>query len=153
VERLGDLVLEAALVALSARERKPVRALVEALRAGDRRLHAELRLALAWAIRHYLARDHPAVRAAYVVGSSLDDEARPASDLDLVLDIDSGDAALRARLEGLNLEVTKAYRRLVPGLPDDFRLLDLHVIEPGGEDGGFRRLVMGSSQPWHALPT
>lgn len=151
MDGLGDLVIEAALVALSARERKPVRAIVDALRAGDRRLHAELRVGLAWALRHYLARELPQLREAYVVGSSLDEEsARPASDLDLVLEVGDPSEALRARLDALDAQVSTAYCRLVPGLPEDFRLLDFHLLDEATIDG-FRRLVRGSSAPVHPL--
>lgn len=150
----GALVLATALFALSVRERIPEEALVERLRAGDARLHSELRLSLAWALRHALAATPLGVRELHIIGSTLREEARPASDLDLVVRVPDLPPELAPIIEALNADVTRAYTAMMANLGDGFRLLDLHFVTPEEEaqGTGFAALLRGSSTERYTLP-
>lgn len=150
----GSLALATALFALSVRERVPEATLVERLRQGDRRLHSELRLCIAWALRHLIGRAAGGGAEVHVVGSTLTEEARPASDLDLVVRAGEVSPEARAALDALNADVTRAYAALMAGLCDGFRLLDVHVVTPQevASASGFAPLLRGSSAPRYALP-
>lgn len=148
---LGRLVVEASLLALSARERAPFREVAERLRAGDARLHAEYRLALAWAVHHHLRRDHPGIEDVYVVGSSLEERARRSSDLDLVVvggpfTAEDEDAFCEA-----NRSISASYRSLVGGLGEDFELLDLHIVDRDDDAHPYRGALRRSDMPHYRL--
>ena len=149
----GAFALDAALLALSMRERRPRREIEARLREGDGRLHAELRVCLAWALHRALREAEPAVRDVYVIGSSLE-EARPVSDLDLVIVAERVDDALRARVDALDAQATRAYARLAGPLPPGFRLIDAHYVDARDAQagGGFAAAVRGSGVPWYLLP-
>lgn len=150
---LGALIVEASLVALSARERIPWREAVERLREGDARLHAEYRIALAWAVHHHLRKTHPNIEDVYIIGSALEESARRASDLDLVILGASFSDRDEDALCDLNRRVSEAYRETVGGLPAGFELLDLHLVPRENEHHPYRRLVSGSSAPTYRLTT
>jgi len=150
----GALVLATALFALSVRERVPERQLVERLRQGDRRLHSELRLCLAWALRHLLGNVTDERAAVHVVGSTLTDEARPSSDLDLIVEVPDLSPEGASALEELNADITRAYAELMTNLGESFRLLDVHVVTSREEAQGmgFAPLLRGSSAARYAIP-
>lgn len=148
---LGRLVIEASLVAMSARERAPVREVAARLREGDKRLHAEYRLALAWAIHFHLRGTLPHVEDVYVVGSSLEEQARRSSDLDLVILGAEFTERDREVLADLNDAVSRAYRDLVGGVPEGFQLLDLHLVPREPEHHPYRRLLVGSNAATYRL--
>lgn len=148
---VGTLVVEASLLALSARERTSVRSIVQGLREGDGRLHAEYRIALAWAVHHVLRRDHPQIVDVYIVGSTLDERARISSDLDLVIlggvfSESDEDAFCEA-----NRSISRAYRELVGSVPEGFELLDLHLVPQDLEHHPYRRLFRHSDAPHYRL--
>ncbi len=150
---LGVLVVEASLLALSARERISWREAVERLREGDPRLHAEYRIALAWAVHHHIRKTHAQVEDVFIVGSALDDHARRASDLDLVILGTTFTDRDKEALRDLNASVSRAYRDIVGGLPERFELLDLHLVPREHEHHPYRRLVSGSNAPTYRLTT
>lgn len=147
---MGRLVVEASLLALSARERIPWRETVQALREGDARLHAEYRVALAWAVHHHVRKSHPHVEDVYVIGSSLEERARRTSDLDLVIFGASFSPEDERALRELNRAVSAAYGEMVGGVPEGFELLDLHLV-PHASDHAYRKLVAGSGAPTYRL--
>lgn len=150
---VGRLIVEASLLALSARERIPWREAAQRLAEGDARLHAEYRVALAWAVHHHLRKSHPQVEDVYVIGSSLEEHARRTSDLDLVILGASFSGEEEDALCELNRSVSAAYRDVVGGLPADFQLLDLHLVPASVQDHPYRRLLAGSSAPAYRLST
>lgn len=150
---LGRLVIEASLLALSARERIPWREAARRLAEGDARLHAEYRVALAWAVHHHLRRTHPQVEDVYVIGSSLEENARKTSDLDLVILAASFNEDEEDSLCELNRSVSEAYREIVGGIPPDFELLDLHLVTEAMPEHPYRRMLGGSNSPTYRLTT
>lgn len=150
---LGRLVIEASILALSARERIPWRETKQRLASGDPRLHAEYRVALAWAIHHHLRASHPHVEDVYVIGSSLEELARLTSDLDLVILGAQFSEEDEAALAELNRRVSDAYRDIVGGVPPDFKLLDLHLVPANMDAHPYRRLLSGSNAPTYRLTT
>lgn len=150
---LGHLVIEASLLALSARERMPWREAIQGLREGDPRLHAEYRVALAWAVHHHLRKAHPQVADVFVIGSSLEEHARRTSDLDLVIVGAAFSDAEEDALCELNRSISAAYGEVVGGVPQDFQLLDLHLVPSGKEDHPYHRLLAGSNAPTYRLTT
>lgn len=145
----GRLVVEAALVATSARERRPWADILRRLHEGDGHLHAEFRVALAWAVQHYLRQILPEIGGIYLVGSSLE-EARRASDVDILLAVPHATEADRAALEALNAEVSEAYAGLLEDVPPHFRLLDLHLLVDS-QPSLFRSMLRGSGTPRYQL--
>lgn len=152
-QEIGRLVVEASLLALSARERIPWREAARRLAEGDPRLHAEYRVALAWAVHHHLRRTHPQVEDVYVIGSTLEDHARRSSDLDLVVLGPSFSDDDEDALNEMNRSISAAYREVVGGLPSDFELLDLHVVTGSMTEHPYRRMLSGSSAPTYRLTT
>lgn len=150
---LGALIVEASILALSARERIPWREAVERLRQGDERLHAEYRIALAWALHHHLRKSHPNIEDVFVIGSALEESARRASDLDLVILGASFSERDEDALRALNRRVSDAYRDIVGGLPEGFEILDLHLVPRENDQHPYRRLVAGSNAPTYRLTT
>lgn len=150
---LGRLIIEASLLALSARERIPWREAIERLRANDGRLHAEYRIALAWAVHHHLRRAHPRVEDVFVIGSALEENARSSSDLDLVILAASFTAEEERALDDINRLVSAAYRGIVGELPEDFALLDLHLVHRSDEHHPHRSLLRASNAPTYRLAT
>lgn len=145
----GRLILEAALVATSARERRRWQHVLDGLKAGDRRLHAEFRVALAWAVQHYLRTMLPHLREVYLVGSSLE-EAFRASDVDILLAMPHATAQDQEALDLLNHEVSEAYACLLDDVAPNFRLLDLHLLVDG-QPSPFRVMLSGSNTPHYQL--
>lgn len=150
---IGALVIEASLLALSARERIPWREAARLLAQGDARIHAEYRVALAWAVHHHLRRTHPHVEDVYVIGSTLEENARKTSDLDLVILAASFNEDDEDALCELNRSVSAAYREIVGGLSPDFELLDLHLVTEAMSEHPYRRMLRGSSAPTYRLTT
>lgn len=150
---VGRLVVEASLLALSARERIPWRVAVERLREGDARLHAEYRVALAWAVHHHLRKTHPHVQDVYVIGSALEERARKTSDLDLVILGASFSREDEERLREMNRAISAAYVEAIGGLPRDFQLLDLHLLPEALGEHPYRRMLAGSNAPSYRLTT
>jgi hypothetical protein len=148
---VGQLVIEASLVALSARERIPWREAAARLREGDAYLHAEYRVALAWAVHHHLRKAHPQIEDVFVVGSALEERARRTSDLDLVILGAVFTEADEDALCDLNRSISEAYRRTVGGVPPDFELLDLHLVPSSLQDHPYRRMLAGSNAPTYRL--
>jgi predicted nucleotidyltransferase len=150
-QEIGRLVIEASLLALSARERIPWREAIRRLREGDTRLHAEYRIALAWAVHHHLRRSHPQVEDVFVIGSALEECARLVSDLDLVIvGADFSDRDEDALCD-LNASVSAAYRECVGGVPEGFELLDLHLVPRTREHDVYRRMLGSSNAPSYRL--
>ena len=145
----GRLIIEAALVATSARERRPWAEILRRLHEGDRRLHAEFRVALAWAVQHYLRQLLPHAGEIYLVGSSLE-EAYRASDVDILLAMPNASETDKASLEALNEDVSRAYSALLPDMPPAFRLLDIHLLV-GTQPSPFRAMLTGSNTPRYQL--
>ena len=150
---VGRLVVEASILALSARERIPWREAAERLREGDPHLHAEYRVALAWAVHHHLRRSHPRIEDVFVIGSALEEHARRSSDLDLVILGASFTPDEEDALCEMNRSISAAYRELVGGVPEEFELLDLHLVPQALEDHPYRRMVSGSNAPTYRLTT
>ncbi|HWH08509.1 MAG TPA: nucleotidyltransferase domain-containing protein [Candidatus Thermoplasmatota archaeon] len=150
---VGHLIIEASLIALSARERIPLREAAQRLRDGDPYLHAEYRLALAWAVHHHLRKAHPGIEEVYVIGSTLEDRARRTSDLDLVILGAAFNETDEDALCEMNRSISEAYRQTVGGVPPDFELLDLHLVPSELGDHPYRRMLSGSNAATYRLPT
>lgn len=149
----GSDLLHLALLGLTVRERRTEEAVLEALRAGDARMHGEFRLCLAWALRHALRREK-GVRSVDVIGSTLGEGVRKASDLDLVVRMEEADDAARERWRRLDREVSAAYVAMMGSLPRGFRLLDLHVVSDADDAAGkgFAATLRGSRHPRYPVP-
>lgn len=123
----GAFIFEAALQHEATRRRTSLERLLETLLAGDATAHADLRVSLARML-HLALRPHPDVRSLNVFGSSLQ-EARPASDLDLLVHVADPDCPVVRALQRLNREISSAYRaRFGRLVPRDFELLQVHVV-------------------------
>jgi hypothetical protein len=143
--------VDVAVLVTSFRERVPEAVARERLAAGVPRAHAEFRLALAWAITRLLRDKAPEISDVHVTGSTLTEDTGPYSDLDLVLRVPHVYAATRAVVEDVNAAVTRAYRAIVPSVPDAFKLLDVKYVtlEDAAVGSGVASVLTGSNAPVH----
>lgn len=102
--------------------------LLTALRAGDPVAHSYFRYAVAEELCHRLARLGTAFRAVYIYGSTIDDRACLNSDVDIIVWVYQKTVAIEKWLALANLNLTKAYRKLVDSTQVE-RLLDVHLVD------------------------
>ncbi len=125
----GAFVLQSALHYLAARQRTTEGRLQSLLRDGDPVLHARFRLAIARMLYIALQPGLKELRSLHVFGSSVDDEARPTSDLDLLVHVADPDGPLVQTLAELDAEVSQAYLEIMEDtVPPAFSLLSVHVV-------------------------
>lgn len=146
---LGHFILDAALHHLAAVRRGDVHDVTELLREGDASCHADYRVSVAHMLYASLRPDHPGLRRMSLFGSSLRAEATPASDIDLVVHVASHDDPLVRVMQRLARELSRGFHELVPDLPPDFGLLDLHFVDDEDvETGrGFASVLTGRHEP------
>lgn len=105
-----------------------VDAVVYALRTGDPWAHSLFRYALAQELCLYLAQLCPSVRRVYVYGSTVDNRAGPASDVDIIVWVQRKLSALENLLWQLDALLLRGYRALTcfvaPRTLFDFHLVD-----------------------------
>lgn len=125
----GAFVLQSALHYLAARQRTTEERLQALLRKGDPALHAQFRLAIARMLYIALHPEQEDLRSMHVFGSSVDHEARPTSDLDLLVHAADPNGPLVQALHELDGELSQAYREIMGDkVPPTFSLLSVHVV-------------------------
>ncbi len=102
--------------------------LIEALRGGDPWAHSLFRYALAQEFSNYLARLCPEIRRVYVYGSTVDNRAGPASDVDLLVWVQRKTTALESLLWRLDAILLRGYRALT-GFVGPHNLFDFHLVD------------------------
>lgn len=125
----GAFILETALHHLAARQRTSESRLQSHLRKGDPGLHAQFRLVTARMLYMALDPGQKELRSMHVFGSSVGDEARPTSDIDLLVHVEDPNGRLVRKLHELGEELSQAYREMMATrLPEAFALLSVHVV-------------------------
>ncbi|MBC7318250.1 nucleotidyltransferase domain-containing protein [Candidatus Bipolaricaulota bacterium] len=102
--------------------------LVRALRVGNPWAHSLLRYALAQELCTYLGRICPGIRKVYVYGSTVENRAGPASDVDLILWVQKKSGALESLLWQVDTLLLRGYRALT-GFSSPKSLFDLHIVD------------------------
>lgn len=146
---IGELAFDMGLMMAAARTRREVPMLVRRLEDGDEEAHAEFRVQVARALAGCLAWEATSIRSLHVIGSAANGRSRPTSDLDIVVELPEEDRRIQATLDLIAEDIAEAYRELVEGLPEGFRLLDLHYVTDEDLDigRGFAPALRGSSIP------
>jgi predicted nucleotidyltransferase len=125
----GAFILQSAIHYLAARQRTTEERLLGRLRDGEGELHAQFRLAIARMLYIALHPEQEELRSLHVFGSSVDQDARPASDLDLLVHVADPHCPLIQELHELDEEISQAYRELMQDkVPPSFSLLSIHVV-------------------------
>ena len=127
--RHEDLVamVDAALRFCTLRSNKPIGEVVRRIKKSDLWANSTLRYALAKEIRKVLSSD-PDVCDVYLMGSVIDDQARLASDLDLILHVRGEKETYETWLVLFDKGLTELFRKRF-GLGQDFiSLIDYHVV-------------------------
>lgn len=106
----------------------PEENLAQALRAGDPQAHSHFRYALAQELCNYLAGICEGMRKLYIYGSTMDNRAGPASDVDLILWVQKKSSALESLLWRLNTVLLQGYRALT-GCVGPPELFDFHIVD------------------------
>ncbi|MBC7099894.1 nucleotidyltransferase domain-containing protein [Candidatus Bipolaricaulota bacterium] len=102
--------------------------LVQALQAGDPWAHSLFRYALAEELCTYLGEICPSIRRVYVYGSTVDNRAGPASDVDLILWVRKKSPVLESLLWRLDAVLIRGYRALT-GFYGPDNLFDFHIVD------------------------
>ena len=100
-----------------------------ALRTGDTELHSTLRYALAKELAAYLGRLGCSFQGVYLYGSTMQGEAHPSSDIDLIILVGQKKDRILALLRGLDLALVTVYRILLNTGKVPCSLLDVHVVD------------------------
>lgn len=127
---------------------------VEALRAEDPWAHSAFRYALAQELCRYLADLGPTFRAVYIYGSTVENRARPASDVDIIVWVQHKTDTVESLLRRLDHLLANGYRTLAgcehPEHLFDFHLVDDADVELGRGYGAVVRSVWTASMClWH----
>lgn len=146
---LGQFILDAALHHLAAVRRSEPPEIAARLRSGDASCHADYRVSVAHMLHAALRPDYPGLRAMKLFGSSLRAEAKPTSDVDLVVHVASHKDPLVRGMERLSRELGRGFQTMVPGLPRDFELLDLHFVDDAdvAAGRGYASVLSGRHEP------
>lgn len=102
--------------------------LIRALRSGDPWAHSLFRYALAQELCTYLAGICPGIRRVYVYGSTAENRAGPASDVDLILWVQKKSTALESLLWRVDALLLQGYRALT-GFSSPRSLFDFHIVD------------------------
>jgi predicted nucleotidyltransferase len=139
----GGPLLDEALQFCAERLRRPESEVRRALRGDDQEAHSTLRYAIAKGLSVYLARIGGGIYAVYLYGSAMKGEARPFSDIDLLVLVDRKLDQVRAFLGRVDLALVTAYRSLLGTKDDPASLLDIHLVDVGEEEArqGYGALV------------
>ncbi|HAF70450.1 MAG: hypothetical protein XD60_0480 [Acetothermia bacterium 64_32] len=124
----GEAVLKRALSRCAARGLGGADQLLEALRAGDQVAHSAFRYAVAQEVACWLSQLGSVFRAVYVHGSTVEDRARPSSDVDLIAWTGRKLDAVGRLLALVDLSLAKAYRGLM-GRDEPRHLLDVQLVD------------------------
>jgi len=122
-------LMEKSLEFCCMRERNSRTKVIECLQKGYSTVHSNLRYALAQKLCHLLDNENN-LHAVYLHGSTVEDNASIASDIDLILHVKEKENKLPARLEKLNKDLLHLYRNLVGEKAVKIsRLLDYQVVD------------------------
>ena len=102
--------------------------LLLALRAGDPVAHSSFRYAIAEEVSRQLSSLGAAFRAVYIYGSTVENRARPNSDVDIIAWVHRKTDTIRTFLALVDLSLAKAYRGLM-GSEEPKHLLDVHLVD------------------------
>ncbi len=102
--------------------------LAQALRSGDPWAHSLFRYALAEELCIYLGGICPGIRKVYVYGSTVDNRAGPASDVDLILWVQKKSPVLESLLWRLDVVLLRGYR-ILTGFLGPRHLFDFHIVD------------------------
>ncbi len=105
-----------------------VDAVVSALRTGDPWAHSLFRYALAQELGLYLAQLCPSIRRVYVYGSTVDNRAGPASDVDIIVWVRRRLPTLENLLWQVDALLLRGYRALTHFVGPR-NLFDFHVVD------------------------
>ena len=147
-------VLDRALARCRARGLGETGQLLAALHAGDPVAHSYFRYAVAEEICRRLACLGSVFRAVYIYGSTVDNRARPNSDVDIIAWVHRKTDAIENLLALVDLSLAKAYRGLM-GSGEPKHLLDVHLVDDEdvergrGYGGVIRSLWTAPICMWH----
>jgi predicted nucleotidyltransferase len=127
---VSDALIQGALRFCRKKANGRASGLNECLRAGENWAHSAFRYGLAKQISRYLLRSRCGVKSVYLYGSTMEDRAGSASDIDLLLVVRKKNARLMRRLKKLKPEILRAYKKLIgngtAGLKD---MLDINIVD------------------------
>jgi predicted nucleotidyltransferase len=124
--------------------------IMDHLHSGDAWAHSALRYCLARRISAYLRATCPEVKAVYIFGSTMDENAGITSDIDLLVVVKNRNRRLMRRITELKTAVLGAYKGLIGnGTSALGEILDISILEEkeSAERTGYASLMHSVHSP------
>ncbi len=145
-----DLWIQKAIGFCAQRFKKSKTETVRMLQEGNCYVHSTLRYAIAKEISAYLKDHVDGIKGVYLYGSTATNEARPCSDIDMLVHIDTDQKKVEEVTEKLERGVLRAYLKVLQDdIPLVLPLLDFHIIDTESikKREGYAALVTSLSSP------
>ncbi len=126
-------LLDCAVRFCATRLGKDEREIVCALQSGEPEAHSTLRYAIAKGLSEHLAGLGCSIQAVYLYGSSMNGDARAASDIDLIVIVRRVLDQAQALLRRLDVALATAYRDLLGDEEGLRSMLDVHLVDADEE--------------------
>jgi len=121
-------IMEKSLEFCCKKEKNTREQIVEYMQAGRSNVHSDFRYALARTLCELINESN--IYAIYLFGSTVKDDARIASDIDLVVHVKSKEEKLLSLLEKLNFELLQCYKKLLGEKALNInKFLDVHLVD------------------------